>query len=294
MQAGATMLATQNARVLVVNDDPCVLKVFEVLVRDMGFRVRGFTDPLEFLEIAQQEGCDIALVNAQMPKLDGIQVIEALRKMDACMFIILHTAYPDLELLVQALRVGADEMLSVPFKREELEDIVKRAHHRWAARVCSDAPFAAGAQTMPGPKGLVQPRQTPRDQIVIYAVNDDPFVIKTVRLLLEEWGYTSSRGFHEPHAIVEAATDEPCHIALVNLGMPRSEDGIGVVRALRAISPWMHIILDTCYPEEDTISEAAQAGMNDLLYVPFRAVELSEAIERGCRRLGIAPTAPLA
>ncbi|MHC4089664.1 MAG: response regulator [Planctomycetota bacterium] len=287
------MFATQNVRVLVVNDDPSVPKTIGLLLGDMGVQARGFTDPVEFLKVAKQEGCDIALVNFRMPKLDGIQVIEELRKMDTCMFIILDTAYPQLEVLVDALRVGADEMLPMPFKNKEvLEATVKRAHHRWAARGRSDVPSVASAQATAGTKGPAERGKTLRDRIVIYAVDDEPVTIRLFRLLLEDSGYKSFRGFHEPDAIVEAAADEPCHIALVNLRMPRSEDGIGAVRALREISPWMHIILDTAYPDLDAIIEAARAGANDVVVGPYIEEEVSEAIERGCLRLGIAPAAP--
>ena len=66
------MFAAQNVRVLFVNDDPGFVKTVGLWFRDIGIQARGFTDPVEFLKVAKQEGCDIALVNLRMPKLGGI------------------------------------------------------------------------------------------------------------------------------------------------------------------------------------------------------------------------------
>jgi DNA-binding NtrC family response regulator len=275
-----------------VNDYPCFVKTVCPMLGDMGIQARGFTNPGEFLSVAEQEGCDIALVNYLMPELNGIRVIERLRKMDARTFIILETTSPMLHVLVEGLRAGADEMLPVPFKPEELEATVRRAHHHWMARGRSGAPPLATAGAPAGAEGPAEPGKTRRDQVVIYAVDDDPDLLKVLRLILEDRGYTSFRDFPEPEAIVEAATDEPCHIALANVTMLGDKLGIGIIRALREISPWMHIILETGVPDVDTMIEAAKAGANDLLFLPFKAEEFSEAIQRGCLRLGITPADP--
>ena len=124
------MAVRHHIKVLVIDDDPSVCKTVGLLLEDHGYRARTYTDPSKALEAADEESCQIALVDLRMPKVDGIEVVSRLREIDPRMHIIVITAYPDLDSATETMRRGATDYLAKPFKQEELIAALERACHR--------------------------------------------------------------------------------------------------------------------------------------------------------------------
>ncbi|MCP4247035.1 MAG: response regulator [bacterium] len=121
------MAVRHHIKVLVIDDDASVCKTVGLLLEDHGYRPRTFTDPQKALDSADEESCQVALVDLRMPKVDGIEVVARLREIDPRMSIIVMTAYPDLESATETMRRGASDYLAKPFKQDELIAAVDRA-----------------------------------------------------------------------------------------------------------------------------------------------------------------------
>ncbi len=124
------MAVRHHIKVLVIDDDPSICKTVGLLLEDHGFNPRTFTDPDEALSTAQKESFQIAVIDLRMPALDGVQVVERLKRMDPRMSCIVMTAYPDLDSATETMRQGSCDYIAKPFKQEELVEAVDRACQR--------------------------------------------------------------------------------------------------------------------------------------------------------------------
>ncbi|MCH7592656.1 MAG: response regulator [Planctomycetes bacterium] len=124
------MAVRHHIKVLVIDDDPSICKTVGLLLEDHGYTPRTFTDADEALEAAGKESFQIALIDLRMPKMDGVEVIEGLKKIDDRMSCIVMTAYPDLESARETMRRGTCDYIPKPFKQDDLVEAVERACHR--------------------------------------------------------------------------------------------------------------------------------------------------------------------
>ena len=121
------MAVRHHIKVLVIDDDSSVCKTVGLLLEDHGYRPRTFTDPEKAVQSAEEESCQVALVDLRMPKIDGVDVVQRLKDLDPHMCVIVMTAYPDLDSATETMRRGATDYIAKPFKQEELIAAVERA-----------------------------------------------------------------------------------------------------------------------------------------------------------------------
>jgi DNA-binding NtrC family response regulator len=124
------MAVRHHIKVLVIDDDPLICETVGLLLEDHGYAPRTFTDPDEAVGVAEKESYQIALIDLRMPTMDGVEVVEKLKKIDERMSCIVMTAYPDLDSATETMRRGTCDYIAKPFKPEELVDAVERACRR--------------------------------------------------------------------------------------------------------------------------------------------------------------------
>ena len=121
------MAVKHHIKVLVIDDDESVCNTVGLMLEEHGYRPRTFTDADEATNCAENESCQIALVDLRMPKVGGVEVVEQLKRIDDRMVCIVMTAYPDLETATEMMRQGTSDYITKPFKKEELLESVDRA-----------------------------------------------------------------------------------------------------------------------------------------------------------------------
>jgi len=121
------MAVRHHVRVLVIDDDPAICKTVGLLLEDHGFTPKTYTNADEALEAAEKESFQVALVDLRMPSMDGVEVVEKLKRIDDRMSCIVMTAYPDLDSATETMRRGTCDYIPKPFKQEELIASVDRA-----------------------------------------------------------------------------------------------------------------------------------------------------------------------
>jgi putative two-component system response regulator len=109
--------------VLVVDDNEQVREVMRALVESLGYRVRVAVDGADALEKVRADATDLVLMDATMPRMDGIEAIRRLKQDEETRIIpiIMVTAMNDLDTKIRALEAGADDFLGKPTERVELQ-----------------------------------------------------------------------------------------------------------------------------------------------------------------------------
>jgi two-component system, NtrC family, response regulator AtoC len=115
------------AVILLADDDPVARDLLaEVLVKE-GYEVRVAAGGEECVELARSGPVDLALVDLRMPGMDGLTVLRELQALHPSAPVLILTAFATMETAIEAIRVGAYDYLSKPFRMEEIRLVVRRA-----------------------------------------------------------------------------------------------------------------------------------------------------------------------
>ena len=107
-------------RALVVEDDPTINDFVRQGLEGAGFVVDQASDGATALGQAATEAYDVAIVDVMLPTLDGLSLIEALRRQDVRTPVLILSAKHTVDDRVRGLRAGGDDYLTKPFAFEEL------------------------------------------------------------------------------------------------------------------------------------------------------------------------------
>jgi FixJ family two-component response regulator len=116
--------------VFVVDDDPSVCRSIERLTQSLGFRVQTFRFAAEFLERARSEGPACLVLDVRLPGLSGLDLQRELTRSGFQLPIIFMTAHGDIPMTVRAMKGGAVEFLTKPFRPHHLLDAIRTAIER--------------------------------------------------------------------------------------------------------------------------------------------------------------------
>ena len=119
-----------DAIVFVVDDDPSVRRSTERLLRSAGLKVQTFSSAREFLASHRPEGPACLVLDVRMPGLSGMDLQRELAQSDIHVPIIFITAHGDIPMSVRAMKAGAAEFLTKPFRSRSLLDAVRAAIER--------------------------------------------------------------------------------------------------------------------------------------------------------------------
>jgi two-component system, NtrC family, response regulator PilR len=115
----------------VIDDEPIIHEVLSQLLSSEGYEVELSSSGEEALEKHSARFYDVTLLDLLMPGLDGIQVLQGIKKIDPQALIIIITAYASVESAISAMKMGAYDYVQKPFKHDELLLIIERAlEHR--------------------------------------------------------------------------------------------------------------------------------------------------------------------
>jgi two-component system KDP operon response regulator KdpE len=108
-----------SARILVVDDEPQILRALRVVLRDAGFEVVPAETAAEALDLAAVRPPQAAIVDLMLPDMDGIELTRRLREWSEMPILVL-SAVGEEEQKVRALGAGADDYVTKPFGSREL------------------------------------------------------------------------------------------------------------------------------------------------------------------------------
>ncbi|OFW14376.1 MAG: Fis family transcriptional regulator [Acidobacteria bacterium RIFCSPLOWO2_12_FULL_67_14] len=120
----------RNASILVIDDEEIMREILEALLTREGYHVRVAGSAMEGLELARTEPFDAAVVDVMMPGVDGITTLEELRKIDEDLPVLMITAFASVETAISAMKRGAFDYITKPFKNDEVLVVVGNAVER--------------------------------------------------------------------------------------------------------------------------------------------------------------------
>src|SRR6201987_5024935 len=136
-------MSDTNPSVSIIDDDPAFRDSVARLLRTVGLHAREFSSAPEFLKAAPPDGPTCLVLDVRMPGRSGLELQRDLAAANIQLPIIFITAHADVPMTVQAMKGGAIEFLTKPFRDQDLLDAVEAGLARDRARQESDSALAA-------------------------------------------------------------------------------------------------------------------------------------------------------
>ena len=118
--------------VLIVEDEPKMLRLLELNLSDGGYTTRSAASAEAALSLLRQESVDLVLTDLRLPGMDGLEFLQAAKRVNAALPVVVMTAYGTVETAVEAMKAGASDYVLKPFSLEEIKLIIRKeldVHH---------------------------------------------------------------------------------------------------------------------------------------------------------------------
>ncbi|MBI3625239.1 MAG: sigma-54-dependent Fis family transcriptional regulator [Candidatus Rokubacteria bacterium] len=119
-----------DARILVVDDERSMREVLFSMLKNEGYDVAVAEGGEAAIEAVRRETFDAIITDVRMPKVDGLQVLKATKELSPSTVVIMITAFGSSETAVEAMKLGAYDYITKPFKYDEVTLNIKRALER--------------------------------------------------------------------------------------------------------------------------------------------------------------------
>jgi DNA-binding NtrC family response regulator len=120
-----------GGRVLVVDDEPDLAESCAFFLERAGYEVRTAVSGEQALERMAEEPFALVLSDVRMPRMNGMELLAAIKQRDPDVEVLLMTGYPDLQMAVAAIKQGAFDYLAKPYAEKDLmERVAKAIAHR--------------------------------------------------------------------------------------------------------------------------------------------------------------------
>ena len=183
-----------DMRILVIEDDAEAAAYLTKGLRESGYVVEHAADGMDGLYMATSEDFDLLVVDRMLPKLDGLAVIETLRKSDRSMPVLILSALGEVDDRVRGLRAGGDDYLTKPYAFAELlariEALLRRGEGTPAETKLSLADLEMDLLARTARRGnrdiALQPREY---RLLEYLLRHSGQVVTRTMLLENVWDY---------------------------------------------------------------------------------------------------------
>ena len=120
--------------IVLIDDEQDIREVVGIALEDAGYRVFSARDGLAGVKLVQEHMPQIVLTDIRMPVMDGLQVLETLKRDVPEIEVIVITAFADMPLAIRALQLDASDFITKPLDHEALHLALRRAMDRYTSR----------------------------------------------------------------------------------------------------------------------------------------------------------------
>jgi len=128
------MATSESWQIVLIDDEEDIREVMTLTLEDAGYRVKTAADGASGLRLCQEVSPRIVITDIRMPGMDGLQVLEALKKDNPDIEVIVATAFGEMDLAIRALQLDASDFITKPISDEALYLALKRARDRFTSR----------------------------------------------------------------------------------------------------------------------------------------------------------------
>jgi two-component system response regulator PilR (NtrC family) len=122
-----TSAPSRKGSILVIDDEEIMREILEALLSREGYDVRLATNAEEGLNFARSMPFDAVIVDVMMPGMDGISALDELKKIDEELPVLMITAFASVENAIAAMKRGAFDYITKPFKNDEVLVVLRNA-----------------------------------------------------------------------------------------------------------------------------------------------------------------------
>ncbi len=120
--------------IVLIDDEADIREITSITLADAGYRVDTAADGEAGLALCRKSWPQIVVTDIRMPKMDGIEVLSALKKERPEVEVIVVTAFGEMDVAIQALRLDASDFITKPIGNDALHLALDRARERFTAR----------------------------------------------------------------------------------------------------------------------------------------------------------------
>jgi DNA-binding NtrC family response regulator len=120
------MSASDSIHVLVVDDEPAVLRSWREILHDQRYEVTLIGDPRQAAEQLDTMNLDVAVVDIRMPAMDGMELLSLIKSRRPEVEVVMMTGYGGVQDAVEAIKRGAYDFLGKPFESMEAAELTVR------------------------------------------------------------------------------------------------------------------------------------------------------------------------
>lgn len=124
---GVSKVRQNPTRILLADDDPQFCDILEEYLSQLGYSVVIAHDGQEALEKFGENRLRLVLSDLQMPRMDGLELLDRIKQIDPQATVIVLTGFGTIETAVDAIKKGAYDFVTKPVKLEHLQLIIARA-----------------------------------------------------------------------------------------------------------------------------------------------------------------------
>ena len=119
-------MTKKESSILIVDDERGICELlYDILIREK-YKVQTTESPKKAIEIVRNENIDIVLLDLVMPEMDGIDVLKEIKQIKPDTTVVIMTAYGTIDTAVEAMKLGAYDYITKPFKMSKIKTITAR------------------------------------------------------------------------------------------------------------------------------------------------------------------------
>lgn len=120
------------ASILVIDDEDSMCNFMEIMLAKEGYSVDSTTSPPEGISWLKQKNYDLVIADLQMPEMTGIDVLKTVKTFKAGQEFIVMTAFASVDTAIEAMKEGAADYITKPFKVDEIKLVIEKSINRTA------------------------------------------------------------------------------------------------------------------------------------------------------------------
>ncbi|MCJ7705310.1 MAG: response regulator, partial [Desulfobacterales bacterium] len=114
-------------KILVADDEKSMREFLDIMLKKEGYKVTLASNGEEVMKLIEKDIFDLALVDIRMPRQDGISALKRIKTVSPETIVIMMTAYASADTAIKAMKEGAYDYITKPFKIDEIKLIIQNA-----------------------------------------------------------------------------------------------------------------------------------------------------------------------
>lgn len=254
---------SNKVRVLLVDDEEEFLSSAARVLERRGLEVQTAGDGARALQMIEQRGFDVAVLDVKMPGIDGIQLFRRLQKEQPGLPVIILTGHGSIPQAFETSKEGVFDYLAKPFSMDHLALKIKEA---------------ALAHSAEGAERQLEETNSTTGAISVLVVDDEAELLTSLKPVLERRKMlvsTAQSGKEALSTLRKTSID----VVVLDVKMP-GMDGLEVLRHTKQEFPTVEVILLTGHPQVESAMQGIKLGACEYLVKPPDVDELTDLIRK--------------